>query len=223
MKKNLPEDPLARSRRRAIQYQHVDGTFELSFGVATLLMAICFYMVNRIAASNDLLAFAPLVVFVGAGYLMDALVKRFRMRVTYSRTGYIAYQKPRPIKRALRLMIWIGVPMLTAILLALLFLNRASFQPVNQESLPIMTLFNGLVFTGLWLIMAWITATPRFMLIGVVCGGVGAWLLLNGASVTTSLIGLFGGMGLALCVTGGLALRHYLSQNPAPQETSGEQ
>lgn len=223
MKKKFPEDLVTHSKQRALQYQHVDGTFELTFGVSTLLMAICFYMVNRIAASNDLLAFAPLVVFVGAVYLMDALVKCFRMRVTYSRTGYIAYQKPRTIKRALRLMIWIGVPMLTAILLALLFLNRASFQPMNQEFLPFMTLFFGLVFTGLWLIIAWITATPRFMLISLICSGVGVWLLLNGASVTTSLIGLFGGMGLALCVTGSLALRHYLSQNRAPQEPNGEQ
>lgn len=220
MKKNFPEDLVARSRRRALQYQHVDGTFELSFGGAFLLMAVSFFLISRIAISNDLLLFAPLVVFVGGAYLMDTLVQRFRMRVTYSRTGYIAYQKPRPIKRSTRLVIWIGIPVLTGIVLALLFLNRPMYPIGDQDYVPIMTLFSGLMFTGLWVIVGWKTSVPRFYLIAVVSLLVSAGLLLNGVVVQTSLMWLFGAMGLALCVSGGLTLRQYLRKNPVPQETA---
>jgi hypothetical protein len=223
MKNNNPEQLVARSKRRAVQYQHVDGTYELTFGVALLLMTVCSFLISKIAVSNDLLSFAPLVVFVGGGYLMDALVKRFRMRVTYPRTGFIAYQKPRTMRRSMRLVIWIGVPVLTGIVLALVASNLASFQTVNQDNLPVMTLFSGLLFSGIWMIIGWKTATPRFFLIAVVAFAVSAWLLLNGADVKTSLMWLFGAMGLALCITGGLALRQYLRENPEPRETTDEQ
>ena len=227
MNKNLPDDPLARSQLRANQYQHVDGTFELTFGGAILLMAVGFFISSKIPSSdsffsNNLLPFVPLAAFAGGVYLIDALVQRFKMRVTYRRTGFIAYQKPRPIPRSTRLVIWIGVPVLTVITLALLWVNRPPVQTLNQDYMPVMTLLSGLLFTGLWVILGWRISIPRFYLVAVVVFLVSAWLLLTGAGVKTSLAGLFGAMGLALCFTGSLTLRQYLRQNPAQPEAADE-
>ncbi len=188
-------------------------------------MAAGFFVTSRFAISdsflsNDLLFFAPLAAFVGGAYLMDALVKRLRTRVTYPRIGYIDYQKPRPIQRSTRLVIWIGIPLLTLIILAFMFLNRPMFHSVNQDDMPIMTLFMGLLFSGLWLIVGWKTSLPRFYGIAAVSFLVSAGLLLNVVGVKTSLMVFFGVMGLALCASGGLTLRQYLRSTRPPQETS---
>ena len=224
MKKDLSEDPLARARRRAVQYQHVDGTYELSFGVAFLLMAACFFVISRMAVTNDLLAFAPLAVFAGGAYLMDALVTRFRMRVTFPRTGYIDYQKPKPLKRSTRLVIWIGTPLLIVILLAMVVLNRPTFQSGGADygSILAPSLF-GLLFAGLWAIAAWKIALPRFLITAAVSLLAGAWLFFNGVGGNSAMAGLFGAMGADLCISGGLTLRKYLRENPVPQETADEQ
>lgn len=223
MKKNFLEDLVIRSRQRTLQYQHVDGAYELTFGGALLLTAVSYFLLSKIGISNSLVDFAPLVVFGGAAYLMDTLFQRFRMQVTYPRTGFITYQKPRPIKRSTRLVIWIGVPVLTAIVLALLFVNRPKIPTVDQDTMPIMTLFNGLLFCGLWIILGWKNSIPRFYLIAVVTFLVSSMLLLYGVGVKTSLMWFFGTMGLALCVSGGLTLLQYLRKNPVPQEAVDEQ
>jgi len=226
MKKDFPEDPINRSRLRALQYQHIDGTYELTFGGVFLLTAVCFYAVGRIVMfdsfiSNNLLPFVPLAVFVGGAYLIDALVRRFRMRVTYPRTGFITYQKPQPFKRSTRLAIWIGIPVLIVVLLAFLFLNHSYFQTARQDYASIlMPPFLGLLFSGLWVIVGWKISLPRFYLIAAVSLLVGAGLFFNGVGGNFGLALLLGAMGLVLCISGGLTLRHYLRQNPVPQETT---
>lgn len=226
MKRDFPEDPLKRPRLRAIQYQHIDGTFELSFGGVFLLLAACFYVVERIITSNSfmaggLLPFVPLVVFVAGSFLIDALVQRFRMRVTYPRTGFIAYQKPRPFKRSIRRVIWIGIPALTAAFLAFLFLNRAAFQTTGQDYVSfLMPFFTGLLFSGLWVIVGWKISLARFYLIAAVSLLVTAGLFFNKVGGNTGMALLSGAMGGALCISGALTLRKYLRQNPVSQETS---
>ena len=224
MKKKFPEDLVTHTKRRALQYQHVDGTFELIFGGAMLLMAVCQFLLSRIAISNDLLLFAPLVVFVGGICLMDSLVQRFRMRVTYLRTGYIAYQKSRPIKRSTRMIIWIGIPIITLILLALLFMYRSKVQIGSQDYVSILLpSFTGLLFTGLWMIIAWKTSIPRFYLTAAVSLLVSIWIFINGEGDKTGMSLLFGVMGLDLCIAGSLTLFQYLRKNPVPQGTADEQ
>ncbi|MDD5370454.1 MAG: hypothetical protein PHQ40_15330, partial [Anaerolineaceae bacterium] len=196
MKNNFPEDPVARSRRRAIQYQHVDGGYEFTFGGAILLMAVCFAIVGQLISansffSNTLLPFAPLVVFVGGGYLIDFLVQRFRMRVTYPRTGYLTYQKPQPLKRSTRWAIRIGIPLLTVVLLGITFLNRARFPTGNQDfASALMPSFFGLLFSGLWVVIGWKVSVPRFYLTAAVTLLVSAGLFLNGVGGNTAWAGL---------------------------------
>ncbi len=211
-------------RQRAIQYQHVDGTFELTFGGSFLLMAASFYAISRVATadsffSSNILPFAPLLVFAGGSYLLDVLVKRFRLRVTYPRTGFIVYQKPKPFKRSIRLAIWIGVPVLTLIVMGMLFLNRAAFHSENQDITEfLLAPFAGLLFYGLWIIVGWKIALPRFYFIAVGTLLVSTWLLFNKLGGNDGMAALIGAMGLMLCISGGLALWIYLANNPLPQE-----
>lgn len=224
MKKKFPEDLVTHTKRRALQYQHVDGTFELTFGGALLLIAGCQYLLSKIEISNDLLLYVPLLVFVGGIYLKDALVEHFRIRVTYLRTGYIVYQKARPMKWFSRVIIWIGVPLITITLLVLIFLNRSKVQIGNQDYVSVLiTPFTGLLFTGLWMIVAWKTSLPRFYITAAVSLLVSGWIFINGEGDKTGMWLLFCMMGVNLCIAGSLTLRQYLRENPVPLEIANEQ
>ncbi len=209
-------DYFKRAQLRASQYQHVDGSFELTFGGAALLMAICFYGMSWITLpdsffAGNILPFTPLAVFVGGTFLLDALVKRFRARVTTPRSGYISYLKPQPLKRSTRLVIWIGIPVITVILLTLLFLKRTQFQTGGQDSVTIlMPSFAGLLFSGLWVIAGWKIALPRFYILAAISLLVSGMLFFNGVGGNSGMAVLFGVMGAALCASGGVTLWMYL-------------
>ena len=218
-------DDLKKSQLHAVQYQHVDGTFELTFGGTFLLMAVSLYLVSRLAhPDSSLLSFVPLLVFVGGGYLIDNLVQRLRRRVTYPRTGFIAYRKPEPLKRSTRLVIWIGVPLFTVLFLAVLFLNRSKFPAGNQDSaLPVIPVFSGLLFSGLWVIAGWKIALPRFYLIAAATLLISAGLFISGVGVYLGMALLIGAMGALLCASGGVTLWKYLRSTRSPQDNQPEE
>ncbi|HEY5270030.1 MAG TPA: hypothetical protein VII97_06810 [Anaerolineales bacterium] len=220
----MPDD-LKKSQLRAVQYQHVDGTFELTFGGTFLLMAASLYLVSRLEhPDSSLISFAPLLVFLIGVFLIDNLVQRFRRRVTYPRTGYITYRKPQSLKRSTRLVIWIGVPLLTAALVDLLFLYRSKFPAQSQDSaLPVMPVFSGLLFTGLWVIVGWKIALPRFYLIAAASLLISAGLFVSGVGTYLGMALLFSAMGALLCASGGVTLWKYLRSTRSPQDNQPEE
>jgi hypothetical protein len=228
MKDITPKDPAIHPQQRILQYLHIDGTFELTFGGAVLLMGCCFYVISQITlpdsfAANNLLPFTPLIAFVGGAILIDYLVQRLRAQVTYPRSGYIAYKKPQPLKRSTRLFIWIGIPILTVTLDALLFLNRSKFPAQNQDNLSFVMLgFSGLLFSGLWAIIGWKVALPRFYLIAAISLLASAGLFFNGIGGYLGWALFFGVMGVALLISGGVMLWKYLRSAPLPPESSDE-
>ncbi len=219
----MPDD-LKKPQLRAVQYQHVDGSFELTFGGTFLLMAACYYLVNRLANPDSfLLSYAPLLMMLVGGLLIDNLVQRFRRRVTYPRTGFITYRKPQPLKRTTRLVIWIGVPLFTVLFLAVLFLNRSKFPAGNQDSaLPVIPVFTGLLFSGLWAIIGWKIALPRFYLIAAASLLLSVGLIVSGVGIYLGMALLFGAMGALLCASGGITLWKYLRNTPIPQDAPDE-
>jgi hypothetical protein len=220
MKETTPKDPAMHPQQRVLQFQHIDGTYELTFGGAFLLMGIGFYLLGQVTlpdsfVSRNIIPFAPLIAFVGGVFLIDYLVQRLRARVTYPRSGYIAYKKPHPLKRSTRLFIWIGIPILTVILDAFLFLNRSKFPAQNQDSMSFVLLgISGLLFSGLFVIMGWKIALPRFYLIAAVSLLTSAGLFFNGIGGYPGWALFLGVTGAALIISGGITLWRYLRQNP---------
>jgi hypothetical protein len=211
-------DEIKKAQLRANQYQHIDGTYELTFGITFLLMAASFWGIGRVGNTNDFLVaniypWIPLVVFAGGGLLIDALVKRFRLRVTARRSGYMEASKPQPLKRSTRLAIWIGIPLLTVFLLVVMILTRRKFQAGGQDSVSmLLPSFMGLIFGGLWLIAGWKLALPRFYLIAVVSLAIAVFLFLNGVGGNPGMAVSLAAMGLALILTGGITLWRYLAR-----------
>jgi hypothetical protein len=228
MKETFSKDLVTGPQKRALQYQHIDGTFELTFGGAVLLMGGCFYVISRITlpdsfTANNLLPFTPLIAFVGGAILIDYLIQRFRARVTYPRSGYIENKKPQPLKQSTRLFIWIGILILTMMVETLIFLNRSKIPAQNQDNFSFtMLAFSGLLFSGLWAIIGWKVVLPRFYLIAALSLLTSAGLIFNGIGGYPGWAILLGVMGAALLISGGVTLWQYWRNTPLPSEPSDE-
>jgi hypothetical protein len=218
------KDEINQRQLRTVQYQHIDGGFELTFGGSFLLMAICYLVIDRFLVTHpqlyDLLIWSPLLVFGLSSFLIDRLVNRLRMRITYPRTGYLSPSRPRKLNRATRLTIWIGVPVLSVLVLVLLFLNRSRFPAQNPDYVSLlMPAFFGFLLTGLFIIIGWKITLPRFYFIAMVPLLVNVALFLQGVGGWMGMAWLLGATGLSLSLSGGLTLRRYLRQNPIPKDS----
>jgi hypothetical protein len=210
---------------RALQYELADGTFELLFAALFLLLAgiLCAQAVAPASLWSDLLAGPGLiVVFPGAAFLLDRLARRFRERVTWPRTGYLARRTPPEASPALRRAILVLVPVLTLAALSLVAVYRHVLFPAGGADtggrLPVFTLFFSLILAGLWIVLAWRLGLPRFYLAAVLSLAIGSGLFLARLEDMTGMAALCAAMALVLGGSGLVVLLGYLRRHPAPRE-----
>jgi hypothetical protein len=214
------------TQKRLFRYDYVDGTPDLAFGGLCLVMTICFFIFAKFpglsSSTSSVIIFW--VVFCGGSFLISWLSQRLKERFTYPRTGYVAYRRQgRPIKRTTQLLIRIGLPLLTVILLALLFLNRSKFPAQSQDqAIYLNPGLLGFLFSGIFAISGWKIPLPRYYLIAAAVFLISAAFLVSGSGGTLGMALLSGVMSLILFVSGGLTFRAYLRRNPPHTEASDE-
>lgn len=219
-------DNLKRAQLRAAQYQHGDGTIDLTFGSVFLLAAICFWGIYKISSSHSMFSTKILPVltlagFLGAAILIDALVKWFKRRVTAPRNGSVIPRKLGPLSRVAHRSIWIGIPVLTIGLMAVLFLFRAQFQMENQDAANVLLpLFWGMLFGGLWFLAARKIGLNHFYLMAVVSLLVSGMLFVTGAAGIPAMVILCGALGTALTISGVIMMLHFLQNTGLPKEAA---
>ena len=201
---------------RSIQYRFEDGIIELVMGGIFLLAGIYFYLQTVMANSQlaDVLTASFALIFIGGYYLMQYSIRSLKERITFPRTGYVAYRNGSGSR-----VVWIiaafGIAVLTGGLLAF---SQIKTGPEWNLLPP----FSGLVIAIVLGLIGLQTALPRFYgLTGIslVLGGAFAKI---GLSNNLSTAAFCGAMGIVLLVSGGAVLRHYLHQNPAPTEASDD-
>jgi len=211
------------TQKRLFRYDYVDGTPDLAFGGLCLAMAICFFVFAAFPglSSSTFSAIIVWVVLGGGGFLISRLSQRLKEQVTYPRTGYVSYSRQgRPIKRTTQLLIRIGLPLITIILLTILFLNR---QKVSAQS-PNQAIFlnpglTGFLFSGLLAIIGWKIPLQRYYLIAATVFLLSIVFFISGSNGNLGLALLSGGMSLILFVSGGLTLWRYLRNTRLPEDT----
>lgn len=218
-----PIPDLDRPARRVLQYELADGTYEFFFAVVFLLLAGISYAQAFAPGSlwSDLLAGPGLLIFLpGAGLLLDRLVRRFRERVTFPRTGYLARKTAAETSPRLRRAIWIGVPTLSIALLVVLSFYRPVLVPVDpgawMEVVPVFPSFFSMVLGGLWAILAWRLRLPRFYLIALLTWLVGTAIFLSRMGSRIGMAAFCAATALVLAVSAAATLLTFLHRNPLP-------
>ncbi len=206
------------------QSQHADGTFELTFGGMFLIAAFLFWGIFQMknlqsSLGTTIFPVIAIAVFLGAGGLLDSLVKKVKKQLAKLRKGIIPVRKADLPSQVGHLAIWLGIPVLTVALMGLLFFNRDNIRLLSQDATSgLLPIFWGGLFSVLTFLVGRKIGLRRLNLVAVMSLAIGGVLFINGADGTIAMVILFGALGTALCISGGITLWQYLRNSGVPSE-----
>lgn len=202
-------DPIDSLQQHTQQYWNSDGLAEIAIGAFFLLLSLNFFGIL-------LLPNGPVRIFLGVAgtplLIILAIwggksgIEVLKTRLTYPRTGYLAYRKPSKKRRWISLAIGVAI---TGLLLFLIYI-------FNPESGAWMPLADG-IFLGLLLLLI-NRGILRFYLLAAASFLSGFLLVYANAAGNLGHAAFYGLMGIALVLSGSLTLRSYLIGNPSAAE-----
>ncbi len=202
--------------QRPQRYWYVDGLSEIGAGAVIFFFGLFFALAGLLpdgGYKGALLGIGQPVFVIGLAVLARWAVARLKERLTYPRTGYIAYRRPEPRRRIAGIL---TAALISAAIGLVVFISRGW---LNLRWLPAFTgAFAGL----LTLLIAVRIRLPRFYLLAGYSLAVG---------VTTGLMALtdpydsalfFGGLGLGWLISGTVTLARYLRTTTPADSAAGD-
>jgi len=203
-------DPDNKSQLRTIQYFYVDGSFEFGFGLLCLILSAFFYAETHVQGWLTAVVDSSLIlVIIFSAWAINRLIKLLKERITWPRTGYVAYSRQNESKPGLRVVIGLvvgGLVAATAILLA-------KTPGIHLATLP---LLSGLLLGLVMVVFGWRTAILRFYILALLSLVLGGALAYSRMENIVALAVYYLVFGLVLFAIGAFVLRTYLRQNPVP-------
>jgi hypothetical protein len=186
--------------RRAERYWYEDGLVELGVGFVFLLIGGLF-LVAAFTHEGTWVAIGLPVIVLGGAHVSRRLVRRAKERWVFPRTGLVEFRPARPVFRAAAALLALGIAV---------FLQ--SFVPVLKDGRAELPLTGLVVAAGL----AWFGFRGRIgrFLVVAACSLAVAGAAARLPSSAGNAV-FFGGVGLALALSGGFALARYLKE-PRP-------
>jgi hypothetical protein len=218
--------------QRTQAYWYVDGLVELGTGALFLMLGIVLAIEGTITPTSSLakaLSFVRNFLMIGGTIGIGLLVKYIKSRLTYPRTGYIAYLQPkgRELGKTLSIGLVITFIFSLGLILAILYIPTLQTMIAYMPSWLMVGLgiFAGCVYLS-WGVR---TGLQRFYWLAglnLFCGLILAWRgrglnLIEGQSYLRTGPGIFLiVMGINLCISGTVTLRNYL-KNTQPEGGEG--
>jgi len=196
--------------KRTVQSFYDDGLTEIAAGLIFLLIGGYFFLQLGTTGSTagSIVSSVFLIVFFAAFFLVNRLLRFFKRRITYPRTGYVAFKKKEMSpKRRVATAVVAGI-----ISAALAVLFRTS--PSVQDLFPAV---NGLLFAVAALLFAHRVGVIRFYALSAASAIIGVGLAAAGFGDLKGLSLFYLLFGAALFITGLAALIVYLRRNPRPE------
>ncbi|RMG99691.1 MAG: hypothetical protein D6706_05170 [Chloroflexi bacterium] len=191
------------------RYYYEDGIGEMTIGLLYLLIGILLgtsYLYQEQPFGQRMLVIGLPLLVLGGGYVGNWLVRRAKQRVTYSRTGYVAYRKPtRLLGRwivGLILLGWIG--------LTLVF-------PQFSKLLPLVLGWFIAISLGY---IGYRINLPRFYALGGMAILVATVVTLQIGEVVVGTAVVFIATGVIMLLTGGWVFGQYLRHHPVADKES---
>jgi hypothetical protein len=205
---------------RAYAHWLNDGIFEIEFGmllagVGTLRAIIHF--AGEKSTAYYWFSGVLLVFMIGCGWGFNRFGKALKARITYPRTGFIAF-KPRTFnfKRILAILaLFIFAGVLGGVV------GVVATQPNQQEIGGIVPITQGIIGALAFTIAAKRVEVKRFYYLAAFSVGIGLAIASFGVGVVLGLSSFYLSIGLAMVVSGCVALVKYL-RSYEPVDLSGE-
>jgi hypothetical protein len=201
-------DHIDQTIKETRRYMYEDGLFEIAAGLLLLLIGLGLFSwltFTEISSALGITLMAVLIALaVGGGFLIKRAVEKLKQRITYPRTGYVAYKQDEPDRGRLFVIV-------AALLLALITL----FLP---EELSRMSTIVG-AFLGVVLVaLGYRLGLKRFYALGFITLLSGLIMSALFEQETLGVAFTLAVSGLALIISGGLALRKYLKRHTKAEE-----
>jgi hypothetical protein len=211
------QNDLSKTKKRAIQYYYIDGTFEFTFGGLCLLLAGYFFIQAAApeSLSSSIFSLSLMAIIPLGAMLINRLIGRFKEQVTYPRTGYVAYQSDAGNQRRLRIALKLGVGLVVGFAVAV-FVVR------TPQALDWMSALTALVFGLVLAFLGFRSGLLRFYLLGMLVLLVGVGLSSLGYGDIPGMAIFYALTGLIMLLSGGLTLWSYLHHNPPVDEAANE-
>jgi hypothetical protein len=202
--------------KRTFRSFYDDGLFEIALGLALLAVGALLYWQTVLpdgSLLNTILTSGFVVVLVSSGFLVNLFVRFFKRRVTYPRSGYVAF-KSKSVSPRRRTATMIVAGIIGGSLAALTGLS-----PAFRSLWPAAA---GILAAVAVLIMANRIGLTRFYILAGAAAVIGPALAAAGTEMTRGISYFFGLFGLAWLVSGVAALLVYLGRSPRPGADGAE-
>jgi len=205
-----------RIERRTVQYWFEDGVAEIAFGIFVLILGL-FFLGSALSPEKSTARFifdiGLMPVILAGGWAVNRLARSMKRKLTYPRTGYVAYKRPEKRKRIKKALLAGGSAGLVAALAAVFFVSK----PARLDAMPA---FSGLAYALALVFVSLRAGLSRIAVVAVLTAAAGVGLAFAGWAKGLELAAFYGIVGLLLVLSGFIGLRSYLRRNPLPEEGS---
>ena len=199
------------SQVRSVKYWFADGLVELGFSAICMLLAVYFFILEILPASQGGFAIFFLLVFMAA-FGLRKLMFWYRERSTYPRTGFVELKK-----QGDRRLLGIEIGFTVILMGFMLYTMLQGIQ--NMTLIPALC---GIIFAFIFALVAYRVRLVRFYFLAVFCLLLGVFLALSGIDDFWGAAILSFTTGLILLSFGILTRATYLRQPIAGMEQANE-
>lgn len=196
------------------QYWYSDGVNEIVFGGICLGLGLYFFLLTALAEIgwiSQILSALFALILVGFVLATRWIVRAWKERMTFPRTGYVTYQRSKSPRRA-----WLALIVGATVAIAVFLLNAFA------APLAVIPLLTGLAFGFVWLFASLRVKIFRFYLLSGLSLLFGVIASLVEAQFNAGLMVFYALIGLTTIISGALTLRSYLKWAPQPAEAQDE-
>lgn len=201
---------LTRIKQSSLRYWFEDGLSEIVIGALFMVIGI-FNLLQGLLEPGSIvsgLSGLILIFLVTFGILLSrSLIKTFKERLTYPRTGYVSYPKSTSLQRVVSAFLGISFAVIV------IWLARIS----SQTSITWTPLILGFALAGFMIVIGFRTSLLRYQVMATLILISGVVLSISGIPDWLLTGIMFSIQGLMLAISGIIALVHYLAQSQPHQ------
>ncbi len=194
--------------KRTVQSFYDDGLPEISLGLIFLLLGGYFFAQTTAAersALSSALSVLFVLVIVSAGFLASRILRFLKRRITYPRTGYVAFKKKEPSsKRRAATMIVGGI----------IGAATAALYGLSPSFKVLFPALNGLLLAVAVLLIAGKIGLARFYILSAASAVIGLAVTAAGVGDIKGISLYYGLFGAAVTLSGLATLIVYLRKSP---------
>jgi hypothetical protein len=198
------KDNIQDTIQRTQRYWFSDGAYEIGMGILFTLLALSFFVMewlNSFGYLGLIMGILQPVIFLAGFWLFNRLVRKFKEKITYPRTGYLVYPRRSGKRRLTAALISGGTAAVLAVSASIIS------DRLGGEIMPVIS---GIIIAAAIVYLGIRFGLNRFYLMAVYIFICGALITLSGIQGINSTALFFGLMGIGWVFSGIWTLIHYL-------------